>query len=416
MDADIANECLEDAAFQCMQRAFLVERGQVTLGQLSDADEQLAALIDGVRVEGEAGWRCCHAAFGEDPTPELAFVAGVLAAEDSGVRWPLVLDIAAADRQALPGLLSCVGWLARSNLGRVPLEWEAEAQPIRRALGLAAMRRQRTLFGLAPARLDRALADAASSMVHREALGVVGELGLSEFVDALRANLGASSRTTRFWAARSALLLGFAPAAEALFEVSVAPGACRDDALHLALMASPAARAHEMLMHLEGQSDAVRLRVIGSGFVGDPRYVPWLIDRMRDPALARVALDALCRITGADVSIDQLEAMPPDDFEDGPTDDADDDDVDVPEDIALPWPDVERVQAWWMQNRSRFTAGQKRFLGEAVTPGHCVHVLKTGMQRQRVIAAHYRSLLEPGTVLFPTGAPSWRQQKLLLAM
>jgi len=38
------------------------------------------------------------------------------------------------------------------------------------------------------------------------------------------------------------------------------------------------------------------------------------------------------------------------------------------------------------------------------------------MQRQRVLAAHYLCLLEPGTPLFNTSAPAWRQQRLLAKM
>jgi hypothetical protein len=52
-------------------------------------------------------------------------------------------------------------------------------------------------------------------------------------------------------------------------------------------------------------------------------------------------------------------------------------------------------------------------MGAPVTREHCVHVLKTGYQRQRILAAHYLCLLEPGTPLFNTSAPAWRQQKLL---
>ena len=137
---------------------------------------------------------------------------------------------------------------------------------------------------------------------------------------------------------------------------------------------------------------------------------------MSSPAIARIAGEAFVHITGADFNLDQLEAMPPDDFEDGPTDDSDDDDVELPEDIALPWPDVARIKAWWMAHRGEFTSGQKLFLGKQITPERCVHVLKTGFQRQRVIAAHYRVLSQPGTVLFPTDAPAWRQQKLLESM
>jgi hypothetical protein len=56
------------------------------------------------------------------------------------------------------------------------------------------------------------------------------------------------------------------------------------------------------------------------------------------------------------------------------------------------------------------------FMGQPVTKEHCIQVLKTGYQRQRILAAQYLCLLEPGTPLFNTAAPAWRQQRLLAAM
>jgi len=101
--------------------------------------------------------------------------------------------------------------------------------------------------------------------------------------------------------------------------------------------------------------------------------------------------------------------MPPEGFEDGPTEDAADENVEVPEDAALPWPDVPRVKAWWAKNAARFAGGTRYFLGLPVSIGSCRAVLTTGFQRQRVAAAHVLSLLEPGTPLFNTSAPAWRQ-------
>jgi hypothetical protein len=43
-------------------------------------------------------------------------------------------------------------------------------------------------------------------------------------------------------------------------------------------------------------------------------------------------------------------------------------------------------------------------------------VLKNSFQRQRVLAARALCLLEPGTPLFNTGAPAWRQRALLSQM
>jgi hypothetical protein len=50
------------------------------------------------------------------------------------------------------------------------------------------------------------------------------------------------------------------------------------------------------------------------------------------------------------------------------------------------------------------------------TREHCIDVLKSGYQRQRILAAHYLCRLNPGTPLFNTSAPAWRQQRLLAKM
>ena len=78
--------------------------------------------------------------------------------------------------------------------------------------------------------------------------------------------------------------------------------------------------------------------------------------------------------------------------------------------------DPERIKAWWSKHGGRFQPGTRYFMGAEVTGEHCVDVLKNGYQRQRILAAHYLCLLEPGTPLFNTSAPAWRQQKLLAEM
>ena len=85
-------------------------------------------------------------------------------------------------------------------------------------------------------------------------------------------------------------------------------------------------------------------------------------------------------------------------------------------DDGLPWPDVQKIEAWWHANGTHFQKGTRYFMGQPVTREHCIDVLKNGYQRQRILAAHYLCLLEPGTPLFNTSAPAWRQQRLLAAM
>jgi uncharacterized protein (TIGR02270 family) len=143
------------------------------------------------------------------------------------------------------------------------------------------------------------------------------------------------------------------------------------------------------------------------------RYVPWLIEQMAHPAIARIAAEAFVTITGVDVNLEQMETMPPDDFEDGPTEDPDDENVELPEDIALPWPDVGKIRQWWLANQSRFVAGERHFMGQPVSASACAGVLREGFQRQRVAAALHLCLLDARAPLFATSAPAWRQKRWL---
>ncbi len=103
-------------------------------------------------------------------------------------------------------------------------------------------------------------------------------------------------------------------------------------------------------------------------------------------------------------------------METGPTENPEDADVALDRDGDLPWPDPAKVRAWWDGNGQQFLNGTRYFMGEPVTHEHCLKVLKVGYQRQRNAAAHYLCLLQPGTPLFNTSAPAWRQQRWLAKM
>ena len=133
------------------------------------------------------------------------------------------------------------------------------------------------------------------------------------------------------------------------------------------------------------------------------------------PLLPQFGITRVANITGLDL-FQGFEVPRPEGFESGPSDDPNDEDVVMDPDEGLAWPDAEKVQAWWTANGSRFQVGLRHFLGAAVTRAHCVHILRNGYQRQRILAAHYLCLLNPGTPLFNTSAPAWRQQRLLAQM
>jgi uncharacterized protein (TIGR02270 family) len=178
----------------------------------------------------------------------------------------------------------------------------------------------------------------------------------------------------------------------------------------------PERAGHEYLRPLAQDPTLLQWLIRGVGIVGDPTYIPWLLGHMAEARLARLAGESFTFITGLDLSRPPFERARPNDFESGPTDDPADENVALDEDEGLPWSEVGRVQAWWNQNGGRFATGVRHFMGAPVTREHCIEVLKTGYQRQRIAAAYHLCMLNPGQTLFEWRAPAWRQQRLLAGM
>jgi uncharacterized protein (TIGR02270 family) len=405
----VVTEHADEASFLWLQRCGAIDAPNYSPRQLGDLDERLEAHIDGLRVAGEEGWKLAEAALDSESAEDF-FPASVLAIEAVDDRFTAILERAEELPTVAAGVISALGWVEPKFLnGRVRSLLD-DSSPFRQMLGIAACAVHRRDPGPV---LDRFIASKAPN-VRARALRTAGELGRTDLLPLVMAALEDSKRDARFWATWSAVLLGDRrKALDALVGCALKPGVRQLQSLKLALQALDMERGHELLLQCADLAEADRLRIIGSGFVGSVRYVPWLIEQMAKPPLARVAGEAFVNITGADFNLDQLEAMPPDGFEDGPTEDPADENVEVPEDIALPWPDLPRIKGWWEQNGGRFTASTRYFLGAPLATASCTLVMKTGFQRQRVTAAHFLSLLNPGTPLFNTSAPAWRQHQWL---
>jgi uncharacterized protein (TIGR02270 family) len=262
----------------------------------------------------------------------------------------------------------------------------------------------------------RALSDEQREVVI-EALRVVAVLGRLDAVPNAQKVVHHEDIDVAAAGVMTAVLLGNRGSAlDVLTAAGTTPGVHRQKAFRLALQASSMSAAHGLLKQLAVDPDQLRWLIQGSGIAGDPTYVPWLVDHMANEKTARLAGEAFSLVTGVDLSQSGLEGKQPEGFESGPNDDPADPNVDMDPDGGLPWPDVAKIEAWWGANRSRFQKGTRYFMGAPVTRERCIDVLKNGYQQQRILAALYLCLLEPGTPLFNTSAPAWRQQRLLAKM
>lgn len=411
--ASVVAQHAQDAAALRHVRSVLVRAPHVKLLHLSRHDERLAAHLDGLVVAGPDGWKLAQAAL-ESPGPGETFTAAVLAIQ-SGSTGALdeLLALAEAHPPAARGVVSAFGWVSAQSLRGLATRLSASASAWHRQVGLAAC----TMHGVDPgAALDRALSD-ADTRLRARALWAAGIFGRDGRLPACIAALADDDAACRFHAARSAWLLGNRGASASVLNEHVAsPGPRQREALGLLLKQNPPAQSHAVLKMMSKDAAFIRTLIYAVGAAGDPHYIPWLIEQMADPKLMRLAGESFSLITGLDLALLDLEVKPPEGIELGPSDDPADDDVAMDEDDSLPWPDAAKIAAWWQAHGARFAAGTRYFMGEPPTPAHCLGVLKTGYQRQRIAAAQYLCLLTPGTPLFNTAQPTWRQQRLLAQM
>jgi uncharacterized protein (TIGR02270 family) len=405
----------EDAAALHASRTRLVTAPHVKLHHIRRFDDRLSANLDGLLIAGSGAWPLLDEALSR-LSCSAVFCAVVNAVETGSTdRLKRLYSLGEAIHEAQDGLISALGWLEKDRLRGIVSGLLASPSPYLRLLGFSACSIHRVDPGRAR---DAAIEDpAAASALRSRALRAAGELGRLELSSACLGMLHADEADCRFWAAWSAVLLGNKAAGlESLRTIGESAGPFRRPALRLSIQAADQADAQRLLQKLAPDPANLRWLIQGSGIAGDPTYVPWLIGHMNDNKTARLAGEAFSLITGLDLAYLDLDRKPPGDPGAGPNDDPEDSNVEMGEDDGLPWPDPGRIENWWRANGGRFSPGTRYFSGGAVTRENCLRVLKEGYQRQRILAAHYLCLLEPGRTLFEWRAPAFRQERLLAGM
>ncbi|MEY2690657.1 MAG: hypothetical protein RL375_4857 [Pseudomonadota bacterium] len=223
----------------------------------------------------------------------------------------------------------------------------------------------------------------------------------------------------RGWSAWAAVLLGDRGAGLAtLGELALSDKPFAAHALPLYMRACDVNDAHDVLRTLTRRSGATaRRRLIqGCGAVGDPLYLPWLMDMMTEDAWARVAGESFALITGADLIALDLVRHRPEGITTRPGEYLAEADPGRIDDVHLPWPDRHSVSAWWNAQQVHFPVGRRHFMGGPPSVDRAIDVLGNGLQRQRAAAAQWLALLRPGKRLFPVRAPVRRQKRWLLEL
>lgn len=410
---DIVSQHAEEAAFLWILRDHAVGAPHYSLKDLAKLDGRIEAHLDGLRIAGDEGRAALEADLAREE-PGEAFAAAVLALETGERdRFDRVLAAARAAPEMRRGLVSACGWVAWEALeGRIA-ELAGGGSAFLQAIGIGACALHRADPGPA---LDAALAD-PDPWLRARAARAAGELGRRDLISRLLAELAGEVEACRFWAAWSAVRLGERAAAlELLKSLPLSGSPYGERAAFLAVRAMAPEAAQSWLKTLAQNPKWLRLTIRAIGARGDPSYLPWLIECMSEPAMARPAGESVSMITGLDLAYEDLDGDAPEGFEAGPSEAPEEEDVALDSDEDLPWPAAGAIQRWWDANRGRFEAGGRYLLGRPVAEAQCRQVLREGFQRQRRAAALELALTDPERALYETRAPGPRQLRELEAV
>ena len=407
---DVLSQHASEASFLWELRAAAVAAPHYSLADLAKLDQRVEAHLDGLRIAGEAGWEICKEALSAEAPGEV-FAASVLAFESGNPdRLETVLATGAASQDLSRGLVSALGWLPFQQAEPHIRQLLASSQLALRRVGMAASAIHRQNPG-------QSLVDAVSNadpLLRARALRAIGELGLRSYTHEIKLHLADPDALCHFWAAWSAALLSADSKALAILgSIAESDLPYREKSLQAAIrrMDAPAASAWHNKLAQDAQS--IRIAIIAAGAFGDPASIPWLMEQMKVPELARVAGEAFAMITGVDIALEDLDAEKPEGFEAGPTENPGDDNVEMDPDENLPWPGSELIAKWWTQRQAEFQKGTRYLLGKPISVDWCQQVLRNGRQRQRAAAALELAIRQPGQPLFNVASPGFRQQRLL---
>jgi uncharacterized protein (TIGR02270 family) len=281
--------------------------------------------------------------------------------------------------------------------------------PAHRAIAAAVCgaRRGAQLVGWAGALSD------PSPLVRARAYRTTGQLGRADLLPQLRPGLTDPDPECRFWSAWSAARMGATEPLDTLADIAWnnLPRAVR--ALDILLRRLDVLQANAWLREFAKLPGRQRDLIRATGVIGDPLYIPWLIEHMADNATARLAGEAFSMITGLDLAYRDLDRRPPADFHSGPNDDPADENVALDEDENLPWPDPARIGPWWTANRARFSPGTAYFLGTPKASADWLEALSDAFQRQRHAAALELAIRQPDKAMFEVRARGRLQRQLI---
>jgi uncharacterized protein (TIGR02270 family) len=390
---DILEEHLEEADFLWQQREAALDSRDYDLAELAELEERFLAHLDGLGVGGKEAWKLLLPKLEEGEEGET--LAAALVGLESGRRERIdaVLDAFSGAGDDLPaGLVAA--WRHTTYPGANPfLESQLEsASAAVRAAATEALGFRRA--PVAPARLTALLGDDDPRVV-AAAVRTAGRLRLDQLMGPVgEVHESTADPSVRGEAWETGLLLG---SGRCLSGCRRAVSERGDQAARAITLLGLGGRPEDrsLLESALGQPALARAAVLALGLLGDPAAVEPLIRCAAETDLARLAGEALSRITGVHLSEAGLEAEAAEAETVVPPDDTGDEEEYVEDpDEGLPRPDPQKLEAWWGENGSRFDEKVRWRLGRPHDAELLIEILRQGSMADRRFAAFELALAD----------------------
>lgn len=401
---DVYEQYVEVASHLWLLRDLAVNRPDYTIREIEALEKRLDLQLDGILTSLDDGWAACEAALDGGEAGEIftAAVIGMRSHDLDHIR--VAVERGLADEKATKGLISAMGWLPAQLAGPWIEKFLKGKDLNHKFLGVAACSVRR----LDPGEMLVTILERNDCLqhekLHARSLRLVGELRRQDLMPAVMKAMATKSDTIRFWSTWAAIVLGNKQAVQALKPYVLQVGPWHSRALQLAFRVLPLDQARQWISEMAKDKTLRRSMVTATGVLGDPQAVNWLISKMQDPDLARLAGEAFCMITGADLERLQATRQPLEGKGRAEANPEDEEDVVLDEDEHLPWPDMRKVADLWQRNGRNFIVGQRYFMGRPLALDTLKEISMNGYQRQRHAAVLELALVDPLSRLVNTRA------------
>lgn len=435
---DVLDVHAEEAAFLWTQHYNAVNRPDYSLKDLIDLDERINAHLDGLMVASTAGWQKCLSLL--DEGIEYLFPTTILALVQQNNQWLEIVKndlLDWVDNQgysATKPVISALGWLDYAQVKSHIDLWLQSKNPVLQYIALAGL----SVHRQDPKEHLTQFIQHDSFYIRARAYRLAGELKRQDLLRELYLGLQEQEQHCRFWAAWALALLGdrnqsLQTLSEfATLSTSVNENSFKYQQLALQILFSVQHQSlplqKQLMEQFKHNKALLPAAVYALGITGNPRSVNGLIAMMAVPELAKLAGEAFCMITGADLDYDDLMLDDEDESdeekqlldiaevnfdEDSDIDDSEeetesiltqenfaDDYQNYIDDLLVP--DTKLIKSWWQTQQQHLDNGQRYLAGLPVTIPNLQHIVKNGFQRQRQIAVLQLALHNQQQILLNT--------------